>query len=187
MISKAIETALKAHQGQPRKGTEIPYSTHPLAVGIILAKAGCTDDVIAAGILHDTVEDTDTRFDDLRVKFGAKVATIVEGCSEPNKKAEWEERKQHTIDSLKGASPDIKFVSLADKFHNISSMASDYAEVGERLWDRFKRGRKAQKGYYEGLVVALRDDNADEAYGALHKEFSTRVEKVFGAPEMKEG
>lgn len=186
MISKAIETALNAHQGQPRKGTEIPYSTHPLAVGIILAKAGCTDEVIAAGILHDTVEDTNTRFDDLRVKFGAKVATIVEGCSEPNKKAEWEERKQHTIDFLKGASPDIKFVSLADKFHNISSMASDYAEVGERLWDRFNAVEEKQKWYYEGLVNALSDDSADGAYKALHKEFARTVEAVFGAPETRE-
>jgi (p)ppGpp synthase/HD superfamily hydrolase len=55
MIDLAIGVALKAHQNQFRKGTDIPYITHPLAVGIILAKAGCSDDVIAAGILHDTV------------------------------------------------------------------------------------------------------------------------------------
>jgi len=187
MISKAIETALEAHEGESRKGTEIPYVTHPLAVGIILAKAGCTDDVIAAGILHDTVENTGITLDDVRVKCGAKVAGIVQGCSEPDRGASWEERKQHTIDFLKSTSKEIKFVALADKLHNISSMAADYQKVGERLWDRFNALEEEQKWYYEGLVVALRDDTADDAYQELHRKFARTVEAVFGAPEMKEG
>ena len=186
MISKAIETALKAHEGEPRKGTEIPYVTHPLAVGIILAKAGCTDEAVTAGILHDTVENTHISLDDVRVKFGAKVAAIVQGCSEPDRGATWEERKLHTIEYLKRAPLDIKFVALADKLHNISSMASDYAEVGEELWDRFNASEENQRWYYEGLVVALHDDNADKAYVALHTDFATTVEQVFGAPEPKE-
>jgi (p)ppGpp synthase/HD superfamily hydrolase len=58
MINTAIEVALEAHKNQFRKGTKIPYVTHPLAVGIILAKAGFPDEVIAAGILHDTKTET---------------------------------------------------------------------------------------------------------------------------------
>jgi (p)ppGpp synthase/HD superfamily hydrolase len=80
MIDLAIEVAAKAHENQFRKGTDIPYITHPLAVGLILAKAGCSDDVIIAGILHDTVEDTSITLDYIRDTFGNKVSTIVKGA-----------------------------------------------------------------------------------------------------------
>ncbi len=89
----AVEVAVKAHQKQSRKGTDTPYITHPLAVGIILAKAGCSDDVIIAGILHDTVEDTPITLDYIGDTFGNKVAGIVKGASEPDKSLPWEERK----------------------------------------------------------------------------------------------
>ena len=185
MISKAIEIALEAHEGQLRKGTDIPYVTHPLAVGILLAKAGCTDDVITAGILHDLVEDTKYTLGRIKKTFGDKVAEIVAGCSEPDRGASWEARKQHTIDFLKRASIEIRLVSLADKRHNIGSMRADYQKVGERLWDRFNASVDEQKWYYEGLVEALRDDNGDEAYKALHTDFAQTVEAVFGANEIQ--
>ena len=104
MINNAIDVAMRAHQNQFRKGTAIPYVTHPLAVGIILAKAGCADEVIVAGILHDTVEDTPMTLDNLRDLFGEKVADIVKGASEPDKSLPWEDRKRHTLNFLKTAS-----------------------------------------------------------------------------------
>ena len=72
MIDSAIKVALKAHRDQFRKGTDIPYITHPLTVGIMLAKAGCSDEVIAAGILHDTVEDTSISLDYLVIHLAKK-------------------------------------------------------------------------------------------------------------------
>ena len=180
MIDLAIEVAVKAHQNQVRKGTDIPYITHPLAVGIILAKAGCSDEVIIAGILHDTVEDTPVTLDDIRDTFGEKVSMIVKGASEPDKSLKWEERKSHTQDFLKRASQEVRFVALADKLNNIIAIASDYAEIGEAVWERFNRGKDAQQWYYQGLVQALRDDSAGDAYQMLHKEFSHKVEEVFG-------
>ena len=180
MIDLAIETAVNAHQNQVRKGTDIPYITHPLAVGIILAKAGYSDDVIVAGILHDTVEDTSITLDYLRNTFGKKVSTIVEGASEPDKSLPWEERKRHTLEFHKGASLEVKFVTLADKLNNIRAIKADYAEIGEELWERFNRGKEAQKWYYQGLMQALRDDSADEAYQTLHSQFSQEVSEVFG-------
>ena len=96
MIDLAIEVAMKAHHKQLRKGTSIPYVTHPLAVGIMLAKIGCSDEVIVAGILHDTVEDTDITLDYIRDTFGNQVVKIVEGASEPEKTLPWKDRKKHT-------------------------------------------------------------------------------------------
>ena len=179
MIDLAIEVAVKAHQNQFRKGTDIPYITHPLAVGVILAKAGCSDEVIVAGILHDTVEDTYITLEYLRDTFGKKVSTMVEGASEPDKSLPWEERKRHTLEFLQEASPEIKFVALADKLNNIRAIASDYAEIGEELWERFNRGKDNQKWYYQGLVQALRDDSTDEGYQTLHSQFAQEVREVF--------
>ncbi len=65
-IEKAIIFAAKAHRNQTRKGTDIPYITHPFAVGMYLQKANCSEEVIAAGILHDTLEDTETTYNDLK-------------------------------------------------------------------------------------------------------------------------
>ena len=107
MIDLAIEVAVKAHQNQFRKGTDITYITHPLAVGIMLAKAGCSDEVIIAGILHDTVEDTPATLDYIKDTFGEEVSLIVNGASEPDKSLPWEERKSHTQDFLKGASREV--------------------------------------------------------------------------------
>jgi len=180
MIDLAIEVAVKAHQNQFRKGTDIPYITHPLAVGVILAKAGCSDDVIIAGILHDTVEDTSITLDYIRDTFGKKVSRLVKGASAPDKSLPWEERKRHTQDFLKGASPKVKFVALADKLNNIRAIAADYREIGEGLWKRFSRGKEAQKWYYQGLVQTLRDDSADEAYQTLYSQFVQEGREVFG-------
>jgi (p)ppGpp synthase/HD superfamily hydrolase len=180
MIDLAIQVAINAHQNQVRKGTDVPYITHPLAVGVILAKAGCSDEVIAAGILHDTVENTSVTLDDIRNKFGEKVTWIVEGASEPDKTLPWKDRKCHTIDYLKGATPEVKFVTLADKLHNIRSIEADDVDKNEKFWDRFKEGKDMQKWYYQSLVQALHDDLADEEYKTLHSQFAQEVNEVFG-------
>ena len=78
-IEEAIEVAAEAHHGQYRKGTRTPYITHPYAVGLILMEVGCTEAVIIAGILHDTVEDTDLTLEFIREHFGSAIADIVEG------------------------------------------------------------------------------------------------------------
>ncbi|WP_026573665.1 HD domain-containing protein [Bacillus sp. UNC438CL73TsuS30] len=155
IVEKALQTASKAHEGQYRKLTDIPYITHPVAVGMLLLKAGYMDDVVAAGILHDTVEDTDLTLEDLKRKFGEKIAEIVAGCSEPDKSLSWEKRKEHTIEFLKTASMEIRAVACADKLHNIRSIRNDYEQVGEEVWKRFNRGKEKQKWYYTNVVESL--------------------------------
>ncbi len=180
MINTAIQVALEAHKKQLRKGTKIPYITHPLSVGIILAKAGFSDDVIAAGILHDTVEDTPVTLNDLREKFGEEVAEIVDRVSEPDKSLSWEERKQHALDSLNETSEAVRFVTLADKLDNIRAIAGDYKTEGDGIWKRFKRGRESQKWYYRCLLNALHDGPFDDAYSFLYNQLAQTVTEVFG-------
>ncbi|WP_075983547.1 HD domain-containing protein [Bacillus massilinigeriensis] len=155
MIEKAIQFAATAHRKQTRKGTEIPYITHPFAVGMLLQKANCSDEVIAAGILHDTIEDTETTYEDLTEEFGALVANLVRAASEPDKSLPWKDRKQHTINFLKEASLEEIQVITADKLHNLSSIRDDLEAIGEETWNRFKRGRNDQHWYYASIVKAI--------------------------------
>jgi (p)ppGpp synthase/HD superfamily hydrolase len=179
LIDRAIEVAVKAHKGQKRKGTGKAYIIHPFAVGVLLAKAGCSEQVIAAGILHDVVEDARVKPERIREEFGEEVASIVEQCTEPDKRRPWEERKQHTLDTLRKADLAVKFVTCADKLHNIGTLARDYCTQGEKLWRRFRRGREDQGWYYESLVEALRAKGGPPAYRQLYREFKNKVRKVF--------
>lgn len=176
LIERAIEVATVAHKGQCRKGTDIPYIMHPFAVGMMLAKAGCDDEVVAAGILHDTVEDTDLTSDDIRNQFGHHVADLVAGASEPNKQASWEERKKHTLEYLKTAPLDVRMVSCADKLHNLRSVVRDYRNQAEALWGVFNRGKEQQLWYYtslaESLVYGL------DAVPPLMRDYQATVEEL---------
>ena len=180
MVKRSIEFASLAHNGQLRKGTDIPYIAHPCNVGVILAKAGCDDELVAAGVLHDTVEDVENiTIDDIRRNFGDRVATIVEGCSEPDKEAPWKERKEHTIHYMKTAPLDVKFVSCADKLDNITSIARDYSTHGDDLWTRFNRGKEEQSWYYRSLVQCF--DSGEFRDTALSRAFRVQVEDIFGS------
>jgi (p)ppGpp synthase/HD superfamily hydrolase len=175
LVEKALQEASKAHLGQVRKHTDIPYITHPVAVGMMLQKAGYSEEVIAAGILHDTVEDTDFTLEDIKHEFGTKIAEIVEGCSEPDKSLSWEERKAHTIEFLKTASADIRAVACADKLHNLRSIWNDYDKIGEAVWERFNRGREQQEWYYRNIMESL---SCQSAFPLL-EEMKIEVERLF--------
>jgi (p)ppGpp synthase/HD superfamily hydrolase len=179
-IDRAIEVAAKAHRNQVRKGTDISYITHPYAVGMMLARADCDDEVVAAAILHDTVEDTDLTLDDIREQFGDRVASIVEGCSEPDKSAPWEDRKRHTLEYLKTAPWEVRVVALADKLHNLHTIGLAHVQSGEGVWDRFKRGRAEQEWYYRGLLDVLCGPAPNGKELPFCAEYRAEVERVFG-------
>lgn len=179
MIDRAIEVAARAHQGQVRKATDLPYIAHPYTVGMMLARAGCSVAVIAAGILHDTVEDTYLTLENIREQFGDDVAEIVEGCSEPDKGAPWEVRKKHTLEHLRAAPRNVRVVACADKLHNLRTIREAYEEMGESVWTRFKRGRAEQEWYYRGLAESLRESpGADEL--PFLSELEEEIARLFG-------
>lgn len=155
LIQKAIDLAAKAHKNQVRKGTNLPYISHPYGVGMMLMQAQCEPEIVAAGILHDTLEDTEITEADLLETFGQTVTDIVIGCSEPDKSKSWEERKSHTIAFLKTASLPIRMVSCADKIHNIRSTRSAIEAEGEKAWQRFKRGRDKQEWYHRSIIESI--------------------------------
>jgi (p)ppGpp synthase/HD superfamily hydrolase len=178
-VLKAIEFAFRAHSGQFRKGTGIPYVVHPLQVGAMLIKSGCDENLVAAGFLHDTVEDTEVQLDEIREQFGDLIADLVEAVSEPDKKAPWEARKGHTLQSLETANEEVLLLSLADKLNNIRSIYSDYQRDGDDLWARFNRTQEAQAWYYYGLDDVFARRLKGEIGKRMLQEFHDIVERVF--------
>lgn len=176
VVEKALLAASKNHEGQYRKNTDIPYITHPVAVGMMLMKNGYSEEIVAAGILHDTVEDTSLTLEEITRDFGEKIAEIVEGSSEPDKTLPWKDRKEHTIEFLKTASEEIRAVVCADKLHNIRSIIRDYEDVGEEVWSRFNAGKEQQKWYYTNVVESLGIQSTFDLLIELRYE----VDKLFG-------
>lgn len=178
IINTAITFAAKAHINQRRKGTDIPYITHPFAVGMMLQKAQCSEEVIAAGILHDTLEDTNVTYNDIVETFGVRVAKLVQAASEHNKSLPWEARKQHTINMLKDISSEELQVIVADKLHNLQSIEADFQANGDSIWQRFNRGKRDQHWYYASIVKAL---SSRKKEFKLIRELEREVKNVFGS------
>ena len=188
-LASATYLAALAHDGQFRKDERVPYLVHPLRVGEILAHAGAEDDVIIAGVLHDVLEDgcLDERGkprvdeEEIRQELGASVLELVRAASEPDKEASWEERKQHTIDSLSAASLQVLQVVCADKLDNVSSAIEDERRLGSVFWYRFNRPREDQRWYYQSLLtVFLARSEEDPTLALLASRYETAVSTLYG-------
>ena len=157
-IAKALALAVEAHDGQKRKGTDIPYVAHPMGVAAIALDYGATEDQAIAALLHDVLEDGGPQFTPvIRERFGETVLAIVEGCTDgvpdaQGKKADWKERKLQYLDHLARASDEIILVSGADKLHNARAIVSDLQSVGLKVFDRFTVGRDGTLWYYRQLA-----------------------------------
>ena len=178
-IERAVQVALSAHAGQTRKGDgNLPYVSHPLHAGFMLAKLGADDDTIAAAILHDVVEDCDDwTLDDIRREFGEHVAAIVDDLSE-DKDLHWNERKQWAVDHVQHMSPEGIMVKAADKLHNLTSLANqlEHAENHDEVWSKFTGGRERTLVMSRALVDAL-SAKVDERLGQALGEVMERLER----------
>jgi len=163
-IQKAIKFATKTHeiyQKQKRKGKDVAYIIHPLTVGIILAIAGANEDVICAGILHDTIEDSiEERKVDLKMIedfFGENIAKLVLALTEEDKSLPWEERKRIAKEHIKDFSNDATLVKSADIIANTRELIEDYKKDGEEIFIRFNAPKeKIIKNYLETIEALIK-------------------------------
>jgi (p)ppGpp synthase/HD superfamily hydrolase len=163
-LSQCFDDALaftaRLHATQTRKGTDIPYISHLLAVsGLVITHGGDEDEAIA-GLLHDAVEDQGGQptLDLIRTRFGERVAVIIDGCTDTDvqPKPPWQERKERYLHHLKAASLSVKLVAAADKLDNVRAILADHRTEGSSIWSRFTTGNKAdQQWFYRGCVTAL--------------------------------
>ncbi len=161
----ALIFAARLHAAQTRKATQTPYIAHLLSVTALVLEAGGDEETAIAALLHDAVEDQGGRktLDEIRRRFGERVAHIVDECSDAYTvpKPPWRERKESYIAHLREASPEARLVSLADKLHNARSILRDLRMDGSRVWEKFNGGKEGTLWYYHTLVDTLRslEDN----------------------------
>ena len=159
-FEEALTFATRLHAGQSRKGTAIPYIAHLLAVASLVLEHDANEDEAIAALLHDAVEDQGGRvtLEEIRHRFGDRVAEIVEGCTDAwtTPKPPWRERKEAFLAHLPGATTSVRLVSAADKLHNARTILSDYRALGESLWSRFHGGKEGTLWYYRSLAEVFR-------------------------------
>lgn len=181
VLDQAISFATEAHKGQLRKGSEIPYILHPLEVAAIVGTMTGDDELLAAAVLHDVVEDTDTTIGQIEALFGRRIAGFVAAESEDKREdlpaeATWKIRKQETLDHLRTAPIEVKMITLGDKLSNIRSVYRDYMAIGDALWQRFHQKDKQQHHwYYSGIADRLAELEGHAAY----TEYCSLVKRVF--------
>lgn len=181
IIDGAIRLATKAHEGVVRKGGGMPYIVHPLEAMVIVSTVTDDQEVMAAAVLHDAVEDSDVTIEDIRSNLGARVADLVSAETDSEVPGlthceSWQHRKQTTIDRLSAASREVQIVALGDKLSNIRAMLRDYHRLGDSLWQRFnEKNVDRHAWYYHQLVKSLAPLSDTDAY----REFASLVEQVF--------
>lgn len=176
LLHKAIEYAAIQHRNQYRKGTDTPYIVHPMEVLQILAANDCNENVQIAGVLHDTVEDTDSTIEDIEMLFGHDVAELVASDTE-DKSLPWLERKEQALAKVKDESTEAKQLLCADKLANIKSVYYDKRIVGDNVWSRFKGSPSQTEWYYKAVLTALKELGETKMY----KELVYYVSLVFPA------
>lgn len=161
-FDEALELAHRIHRHQSRKGTQIPYVAHVIAVASLVLEYGGSENEAIGALLHDALEDAPTELpaEHLRAligdRFGADVLSIVEHCSDTTiqPKPPWRERKARYIAAAEHTPPSAMKVSAADKLHNLRALARDYRREGPALWKRFnpEAGQSGTLGYHRALV-----------------------------------
>lgn len=167
-LSVAFEIANRAHQRQKRKGTSIPYISHPMSVAALILESGGTVDEACAGLLHDVLEDAGPEYaQEIEAKLGPDVLRMVQGCTDGvpdanGKKEPWEQRKLRYIEHLKGVPADVLTVSACDKLHNLRSILRDLSN-GEKVFERFSVPKEKTLWYYDELVKVFESRQAPYA------------------------
>ena len=160
LFDRAAHFAIDAHRGAERKGKGYPYILHPMEAAGIVASLTTDPEMLAAAILHDTVEDTDVTIEQIRREFGDRVAALVHHETSPlPHEAPWRDRKQAQADLIASAPRDSKIVAIGDKLSNLRTIAADYRQIGDNLWQRFHApgGKEDILWYYTLLADALAD------------------------------
>jgi (p)ppGpp synthase/HD superfamily hydrolase len=171
VINHAFAFAAKHHDRQVRKGTKLPYLTHPANIAVILTRYGRDNDTVVSGILHDVIEDCvrdgytrDMLEQRIGDKFGGKVletvlAVTYRRLDDDGIELSSEDRRSDYLARLSEAGENARWVCAADKIHNAASLISDLRRTvdPETVWSRFNGGKSATAGWYRQVFERLRE------------------------------
>ena len=186
LVSEAIAFAVKAHDGMRRKKSEAPYILHPMEAATIVGTMSDDQNLIAAAVLHDVVEDAGVTIEEVEAKFGKRVRELVESETE-DKRADlppadtWRIRKEETLAILQSTEDiAVLMVWLGDKLANMRSIYRDWKVEGDAMWQRFnQKDAKEQAWYYSSIVKLTRR----LSYTSAWLEYKALTELVFGKGE----
>lgn len=182
LLEKAIDFATKKHSGQIRKLANSPYILHPLEVAAIVSTMTNDPETLAASVLHDTIEDTDTTLEEIEENFGRRVALLVMTETEDKRKdlpewATWKLRKQETLAILKNTKDlSVKMMWLGDKLSNIRSFYREVCINKKNIFQYLNQKDPAEQAWYYATIAKSLEDLKDTA---AYKEFVFLVGKVF--------
>lgn len=186
-IEQAIRAASVLHREQGRKGAlPLPFITHLMATAFILHDYTDDEDIIVAGLLHDTLEDTDYTEDELTEDFGGRVALLVTTLTEPthegNQKLSWLERKQAYVRQLKRGDEGALLIAAADKTHNFRTIVEEYCTDHNRFLQDFGKNLPERLEAYQSIAnvinAHLKNDIVHEFNHVFeeYKQFLVNVE-----------
>jgi (p)ppGpp synthase/HD superfamily hydrolase len=174
LLKRALDQAAVWHRGQKRKypRVDVPYVSHLAGVSLLLAKHGFDDEVVAAGALHDAIEDAGVTAADIATLFGPRVSSLVVAVTEPDKSQAWEDRKRGYLEQFSRNPWEAQAITIADKIDNFESIVVCATTHGDP-WAMFKRGRAAQMACFDNLrkrVQALPAHPIIEAFEAAYRD-----------------
>lgn len=158
-LHKAINFATKVHSGVNRKGKNVPYITHPLTVALILSRVTQDENIIIAGILHDTIEDCEpygsVTKELLGKEFNTEVARMVDDVTEKDKTLPWFERKMKALEHIKHMQHDSLLVKSADVLHNLTDLVTDIEKDGDEVFTNFNASKEDTILRYKKLIPGI--------------------------------
>jgi (p)ppGpp synthase/HD superfamily hydrolase len=197
-INHALAFAAKHHDRQVRKGTRLPYLTHPANVAVILTRYGQDELTVVSGILHDVIEDCvrdgytrNTLEQRIGDKFGAEVLDTVLAVTERQMDEEGielssEERRDDYLARLAAANERTRWVCAADKIHNGSTILADLKRTldPDTVWSRFNAGRSGTVRWYRRVYDRLQEVGFDAPIMEELQLVAEELERAVGAGSL---
>lgn len=178
LVEHATSFAADKHKNQYRKERGLLYISHLVGVALILKKYGFNDTVIAGGLLHDTLEDTDTTEAEILENFGQEILDMILQVTNDDT-LPWKDKKQKYIDTVRMSSDSAKAIALADKIHNMSSLLFNLEQNGESMWTNFNASKEDKLWFEEMCLQMFKETFANEMVTEYEKQISLLKQKYF--------
>ena len=176
IVKKAFEFAQKKHEGQFRLYSHLPYFSHPKYVSEIIEQLTDDEILIAAALLHDVVEDTDTSLSEIEKLFGEDIAFLVDELTNKPEEMENRKKKDYMYEKIRNMSSPAFTIKLADRFHNVIFLEQDC-----KSGDQFS----FFKWYYENTVYILDGIEYERKMNNAQKELLDRIQAVLDFLRIK--
>lgn len=176
LTEKALHLAARAHEGQMRKEGGLPYIIHPVMVAFILERHGFDEQTVAAALVHDVLEDTETSAEELGQELGSGVRSAVEALTY-DKNLPWKEQRLRYIESVRASDTAVKAICTVDKIHNAQSLLASHEKEGKEVWKYFTRG-KEEKLWFEEEVLKMLKESWDHPLIGEYAGLIARMRKL---------